>query len=70
MTKAIIRSDVNNWVYRIIGDHQMAEMWWNIPNQAFDNRTPQDVYTGTEQERQALIEYVSKHLAGISGESM
>lgn len=59
MTKTIIKSDVNKYLYKILGNNFMVDSWWNTENFHFDLRTPEEVYQSGDQGRQQVYEYVS-----------
>lgn len=59
MTKTIIKSDVNKYLYKVLGNNFMVDSWWNTENFHFDLKTPEEVYQSGDQGRQQVYEYVS-----------
>lgn len=43
----------------MLGSEKMVEQWWDTPNLAFDNQTPQQVF---EQDSYPVIQYVLGYL--------
>lgn len=43
----------------MLGSEQLVEQWWDSPNLAFDNQTPQQIF---EQDTYPVIQYVLGHL--------
>lgn len=56
--KVIIKSDINRYLYAMIGSPQLVDGWWHSPNKAFDMKTPDEVYQENEDGRKRVYTYV------------
>lgn len=63
MTQVIIKSDVNKYLFRILGNQFMVDSWWNTENLHFDFDTPENVYQSGEEGRKKVFDLVSKSFA-------
>ncbi len=54
----IIKSDINRYLYAMIGSPQLVDGWWDSPNKAFDLKTPDEVYQTGAEGRKRVYEYV------------
>lgn len=54
----IVKSDINRYLYAMIGSPQLVDGWWHSPNKAFDMKTPDEVYQENEDGRKRVYTYV------------
>ena len=58
MSEVIVKSDVNKYLYKVLGNNYMVDSWWHTENIHFDLNTPEEVYQQGDAGRQRVIEYV------------
>jgi hypothetical protein len=61
----IIKKDVNMHLYAILQRYDLIERWWQSPNKAFQNRTPDAVYQTGPKGRVEVYSYVSRCAGGV-----
>jgi hypothetical protein len=62
-SEKLFRDTCNKLVQALVGAN-MAEAWWSSPNQAFDNRTPEQQWTlGSD----TVVNYLMHHAFGGGG---
>ena len=54
----IIKSNVNQYLYAMIGKPELVDLWWDKPNKAFDMKTPDEVYQTGVDGRKQVYDYV------------
>lgn len=54
----IIKSDINHYLYAMIGRPELVDSWWHTPNKAFNMLTPNEVYQENEDGRKRVYTYV------------
>ena len=54
----IVKSDINRYLYAMIGSTQLVDGWWDSENKAFDGKTPDEVYQTGEEGRLSVYQYV------------
>lgn len=54
----IVKSDVNRYLYAMMGSLQLVDGWWHSPNKAFDLKTPDEIYQVDADGRKRVYEYV------------
>lgn len=54
----IIKSNVNQYLYAMIGKPELVDLWWDKPNKAFDMKTPNEVYQTGVDGRKQVYDYV------------
>ena len=54
----IIKSDLNRILLSFLGRFKYVELWWDSENQAFDNKTPNQLYWADDESRQRVINYI------------
>ena len=54
----IIKSNVNQYLYAMLGRPELVDLWWDKPNKAFDMKTPNEVYQTGPDGRQKVYDYV------------
>ena len=54
----IIKSDINRYLYAMMGSPQLVDGWWDSPNKAFDLKTPDEVYQTGAEGRLRVYQYV------------
>jgi len=54
----IIKSNVNQYLYAMIGKPELVDLWWDKPNRAFDMKTPNEVYQTGSEGRNQVYDYV------------
>ena len=54
----IIKSNVNQYLYAMIGRPELIDLWWDKPNKAFDMKTPDEVYQTGVDGRKQVYDYV------------
>lgn len=59
MSEIIVKSDINKYLYNVLGNNYMVDSWWHTENFHFDFNTPEEVYQSGDQGRQKVYEYVS-----------
>ena len=54
----IIKSDINRYLYAMMGSPQLVDGWWHSENKAFDMQTPNEVYQTGAEGRLSVYQYV------------
>ena len=54
----IIKSDINRYLYAMMGSPQLVDGWWDSPNKAFDMKTPDEIYQVDAEGRKRVYQYV------------
>lgn len=54
----IIKSDINRYLYAMLGRVELIDSWWHTSNKAFNMLTPNEVYQQNEDGRKRVYEYV------------
>lgn len=67
MTQLIVKSDVNKYLYALLGRYELVDQWWYSANHAFDGKTPDSVYQTGAEGRQVVYEYVMKYAMDYGG---
>jgi hypothetical protein len=52
---------LNTVLFSLVGNDELVARWWNSPNKAFDNRTPEDTY---KTDKSLVVNYVLGQLNG------
>ena len=60
----IIKSNVNQYLYAMIGKPELVDLWWDKPNKAFDMKTPNEVYQTGSEGRKMVYDYVVRFSNG------
>ena len=50
---------LNIMLFTLLGSDDLVNRWWESPNLAFENKTPDQVY---EEDEQQVIDYVLSYL--------
>jgi len=50
---------LNIMLFTMLGSDDLVNRWWESPNLAFENKTPDQVY---EEDEQQVIDYVLSYL--------
>jgi hypothetical protein len=50
---------LNIMLFAMLGSDDLVNKWWESPNLAFENKTPDQVY---EEDEQQVIDYVLSYL--------
>jgi hypothetical protein len=50
---------LNVCLFTMLGNDDLVNRWWESPNLAFENKTPNEVY---EENEQQVIDYVLSYL--------
>lgn len=50
---------LNVFLFAMLGNDDLVNRWWESPNLAFENKTPNEVY---EENEQQVIDYVLSYL--------
>jgi hypothetical protein len=50
---------LNVCLFAMLGNDDLVNRWWESPNLAFENKTPNEVY---EENEQQVIDYVLSYL--------
>ena len=50
---------LNVCLFAMLGNDDLVNRWWESPNLAFENKTPNEVYEKNEQQ---VIDYVLSYL--------
>jgi hypothetical protein len=50
---------LNIMLFAMLGSDDLVNRWWESPNLAFENKTPDQVY---EEDEQQVIDYVLSYL--------
>ncbi len=58
MSEVVVKSDVNKYLYKVLGNNFMVDSWWHTENFHFDLKTPEEVYQSGDAGRQRVFEYV------------
>ena len=58
MNMTIIKSNVNQYLYAMLGKSELVDLWWDKPNKAFDMKTPNEVYQTGSEGRKQVYDYV------------
>ena len=53
------KQDLNTCLFAMLGSDELVNKWWESPNLAFENKTPNEVY---EENEQQVIDYVLSYL--------
>ena len=53
------RRKLNVCLFAMLGNDDLVNRWWESPNLAFENKTPNEVYEKNEQQ---VIDYVLSYL--------
>jgi hypothetical protein len=53
------RRKLNVCLFAMLGNDDLVNRWWESPNLAFENKTPNEVY---EENEQQVIDYVLSYL--------
>ena len=54
----IIKSDINRYLYAMLGRTELVDGWWHSPNKAFNMLTPNEVYQMDADGRKWVYTYV------------
>ena len=54
----IIKSDINRYLYAMMGSPQLVDGWWHSRNKAFDMKTPDEIYQVDAEGRKRVYQYV------------
>jgi hypothetical protein len=54
----IIKSNVNQYLYAMLGKSELVDLWWDKPNKTFDMKTPDEVYQTGVDGRKQVYDYV------------
>ena len=54
----IIKSDINRYLFAMMGSPQLVDGWWDSPNKAFDMKTPDEIYQVDAEGRKRVYQYV------------
>jgi hypothetical protein len=54
----VTKSDLNKILLSLLKSFKYVEIWWQSENEAFDNKTPNDLYWSGGESRQKVIDYV------------
>ena len=54
-----IKRKLNVCLFAMLGSDDLVNRWWESPNLAFENKTPNEVY---EENEQQVIDYVLSYL--------
>jgi hypothetical protein len=59
MKEPIIKLDINRYLQSLLGGRtELIDWWWHLPNEAFDGKTPNEVYQTGADGRKRVFEYV------------
>jgi hypothetical protein len=59
MTEHIItKIEINRYLHAMLGRVDMIDLWWDSPNKAFNDKTPNDVYLADAEGRKRVYQYV------------
>ena len=53
-----VKAELNRYLFAMIGRADLVEQWWESPNKAFDNATPNSVYWQGEEGRRQVAQYI------------
>lgn len=59
MVKQLTKQTINIALKAMLGSDDLVTRWWTIPNKAFNNKKPDDVW---EYDPKAVASYVIGHL--------
>lgn len=54
-----IKRKLNVCLFAMLGNDDLVNRWWESPNLAFENKTPNEMY---EENEQQVIDYVLSYL--------
>lgn len=54
----IVKSDINQHLYAMLGRVELVDGWWHSPNKAFDMKTPNEIYQENKDGRKRVYDYV------------
>lgn len=54
-----IKRKLNVCLFAMLGNDDLVNSWWESPNLAFENKTPNEMY---EENEQQVIDYVLSYL--------
>lgn len=60
----IIKMTLNDALFTLLGREHLVYEWWEIPNKAFDNQTPNQVYHSGADGRQKVHDYIMSRAKG------
>jgi hypothetical protein len=60
----IIKLTLNKYLYAMLGRSELIDQWWDSPNKAFDNKTPNEIYLSGEEGRKKVADYIMFHASG------
>lgn len=61
-TDVIVKTEINRWLWSMLGREQLVYDWWHGANRAFDGQTPEQVYQSGAEGRAQVRDYVQGHL--------
>lgn len=57
----LVRDALNKMLLKGLGKQSYVDLWWSTSNKAFDNKTPNEVFS---KNPDAVANYVMRHLGG------
>jgi hypothetical protein len=52
---------MNRLLMPLLGNQRLVNLWWDTPNDAFDMKTPADVW---EYDQKQVFEYIRRQYSG------
>lgn len=49
------KQQIDQYLYALLGSHEMVKLWWESQNAAFDEKTPESVWKVSSQQ---VLSYV------------
>lgn len=59
--EVIIKLHLNKILYKLLHNQQLVDKWWESPNRAFGDMTPEDVYQSGPEGRKKVKDYLMFH---------
>ena len=56
-----LRAKLDQVLKAMLGPDELVQRWWTVPNRAFNDRTPLDVF---DSNPDAVVSYVLGHASG------
>jgi len=56
MSEVVVKSDVNKYLYKVLGNNFMVDSWWHTENFHFDLKTPEEVYQSGDANKSSPID--------------
>lgn len=60
MKQIYTRTQLNRFLYALVGSWELVNDWWHSSNKGFEGKTPNEVYWSGEEGRVAVADYILK----------